>query len=156
VVTREQFARLPIQGVMAPRDGSGDLQLTRAADSRKVSGKLPDFLQPGGSFAHVVSGGGWKTSLTLVNVSDTNVTAHVRFFDDGGMPLSLSLTAAHSAPLNSAAFINVAMQPKAVSVIETEKPGEAVSGWADVYASGPLTGYAIFRQPLPGGHEAEG
>src|SRR5581483_10398008 len=44
-----------------------------------------------GSFAQVTSGGGWATTMTLINVSAATVNAQVNLYADTGSPLNLAV-----------------------------------------------------------------
>ena len=46
----------------------------------------------GGAMAHMASGGGWQTTLTLVNTGASAATAKLNFFGDNGSALSLPLS----------------------------------------------------------------
>jgi hypothetical protein len=110
-----------------------------------------------GSFAQIASGGGWKTTLTLVNSGATRVTGVVSFYGDSGSPLTLPLTFPQSGTTATSSFTTLSVEPNATFVVESESTASSVMvGWADVKSSGSLVGYSIFRQRLPGVPDSEG
>src|SRR5439155_4543248 len=44
-----------------------------------------------GTFSQIASGGGWNTSITLINLSAVAITAHVAFYSDTGTRIVLPL-----------------------------------------------------------------
>jgi hypothetical protein len=109
-----------------------------------------------GSFAQIASGGGWKTTITLVNSSTVAVTARVNFYADGGGPLSLPLVVSGGSQTTNS-FADLTIQPRGSSIVESEASTPSISvGWADLQASAPLSGYAIFRQRSAGVPDSEG
>ena len=108
-----------------------------------------------GSFAQIASGAGWKTTIVLVNLSSIAVSARVNFYGDSGNPLILPLVLADGSGTASSS-IDLSMQARGSAVLQTEASTSSVSlGWAEIEASGPLNGYAIFRQRLPGLPDSE-
>lgn len=112
------------------------------------------------SLSHIASGGGWTTVITLVNTAAVLNQLVVSLFADDGSPLNLSLT----ATLQGASQTSTTQQ-----VVETLNPnatlqismggvaGSTEVGSAQVYSTGSLSGYAIFRQtPQSGGQASEG
>jgi hypothetical protein len=107
-----------------------------------------------GSFAQIASGSGWQTELTLVNLSAAAVTGRIDFYGDAGNPLALPLTFPQSGLNTVATSVNLNLLPNQSLVIDSASASIAV-GWADVQATGPLTGYAVFRQLEAGTRDAE-
>jgi len=112
-----------------------------------------------GSFAQVASGGGWKTTITLINSGAVAVTGRVNFYTEGGNALVLPLTFPQTGSNLTSSFANLNIAPNGLLVLETENPNSstAVVGWADVQASAALTGYSIFRlRSSAGATDSEG
>jgi hypothetical protein len=112
-----------------------------------------------GSFAQVASGGGWKTSMTLVNLSPTNLaTASINFHANDGSPLPLPLSFPQSGATITDSSAKLTIPPMASIVVETEAATSSVSiGWADVQSSAAsLRGYAVFRLRSSGFPDLEG
>src|SRR5436309_3561826 len=108
-----------------------------------------------GSFAQIASGAGWKTTIVLVNLSSIAVSARVNFYGDSGNPLILPLVLADGSGTASSS-IDLSMQARGSAVLQSQASTSSVSlGWAEIEASGPLNGYAIFRQRLPGLPDSE-
>jgi hypothetical protein len=106
-----------------------------------------------GSIAHVTSGGGWKSTITLINTGSASEEAVVSFYDDNGNPLSLPVTYPQAPGLGGAptpalaSVLDRTVGPGAELLIETAGPDDqpTQAGWALVQASGSLTGYSLFR-----------
>jgi virginiamycin B lyase len=103
-----------------------------------------------GALAQIVAGGGWDTTITLVNLGSTVTSSRLAFYDDSGAPMTLNLTVTQNGvPENvSGAFVDRAINPNATVLISTS--GATASplsvGWGDLTSTGPLQGYAILRQ----------
>lgn len=109
-----------------------------------------------GSFAQVASGGGWKTSMTLINTSGATVNAQVNLYADGGTPLTLSLSFPQFSSSTSGSSVSLTLSPNDSIVITSA--GSATTtlvGWADVQATGPLGGYATYTSGSSGGPALE-
>jgi N-acyl-D-amino-acid deacylase len=110
-----------------------------------------------GSFAQVASGGGWKTSMTVMNLTAGTVNAQINFYSEDGSPMLLPLTLSQSGSTTTASSQTFSLGPNESYVIQTEAAGTAVKvGWADVQASGNLAGYSIFRYRSSGLPDSEG
>ena len=109
-----------------------------------------------GAFAQLASGGGWKTSITLVNLSSVRVTARINFYADNGTPLTLPLSVIQTGTNSTNSTVDATIEPNGTFVVESDAAASLVVGWADVQASGPLTGYAVFRFRTPGAPDSEG
>ena len=95
--------------------------------------------------------------MTLINLSSNIVNAQVRLYNEFGSDMVLPLTFPQSAVSTTSSTFNVTLRPGETIVAETEAPSTGVNvGWADVQASGPLAGYAVFRLRGPGGPDSEG
>jgi serine/threonine-protein kinase len=118
----------------------------------------PAGLQATGSMAHLTSGGGWQSAVTLVNTGNTAATARLDFFDNNGLGLQLPWTFPESffpqAPIQAASFETI-LNPTALTVLEiqqnsaaSEQPGSAL-----LSSDGSAGGFTIF-QYLPTGQQA--
>lgn len=115
--------------------------------------------QTTGSIAHFASGGGYKTSFTLVNTGTTAATAKLSFFDDNGaavtLPLSLPQT---STTLTSAPTFEQTIAAGATLIVESEGPSTlaGITGSAQLETSGNVSGFATFRRlPTEGTRQQE-
>lgn len=56
--------------------------------------RASDLVYPGGgALAEIVDGGGFQTTITLVNLDSLPAPYTLKFYDDNGNPLTLSTTA---------------------------------------------------------------
>lgn len=94
-----------------------------------------------GTFAHIAVGGGWHTTITLVNLLPSATTAQVTFFSDSGSAL---VVAAAGQTANSQYSMNIPATGSATLVLPDSGPN--VTGWAKVTASnsGVLRGQVDF------------
>jgi hypothetical protein len=112
------------------------------------------------SASQIASGGGWKTTLTLVNLLLTQNSIRVAFRGDDGRPLTLPLVVTQQAnsQASTASSVDRTLGPGATLLIESEaQPSSAtLVGWAEVIGSGQVAGFAVFRQRRPDGRDSEG
>jgi sugar lactone lactonase YvrE len=135
-------------------DASGNIIVSDLNNQRVRKLQNSGLVRVGG-FAQIASGGGWKTTMTLVNLSGSSVDARVSLYGNDGTPLTLPLTLPNSSVVASSASVTLA--PNNSVVIETESSSSSIAvGWANVEASAPLNGYAIFRSRTPGVPDSEG
>ena len=109
-----------------------------------------------GSMAHLASGGGWKTTVILLNNGAAQAQAQVSFFDDSGNPLTLPLTFPQGATIAtlSIATVNQTIPAGGELVIESQGPDSALTlGSAQLFTDGNIGGFIIFRYN-PTGQEA--
>jgi|GEM_PF-2178588 len=100
-------------------------------------------------FPHFTVGGGWKTSLYLVNAAVSDARIDLKFWSDGGTPLTLGLTTTLSGAVNtqSTAELTETIPHGATLLIESDGQGAAVStsGWAQLNSIGAVEGYGVFH-----------
>jgi uncharacterized protein (TIGR03118 family) len=119
--------------------GVGSLQLTIQQPS--VATPLARI----GGFAQLASGGGWKTTMTLINTSNTTVNAQINLYADNGTPLTLPLTFPEFGSSLGGSSVGVTLTPNDSVVIQTAASTSSINvGWADVSATGQLSGYLSF------------
>lgn len=119
----------------------------------------PGSLPRVGVLSQVASGGSWKTTISLLNVSGIAAQVHVRFVAEDGSDLDLPLTITQqgSSVTQAGGAVDTSLAPNATLLIESEAAVSTTSvGWADVQSSAALAGYAIFRQHGGDGHDSEG
>jgi hypothetical protein len=110
-----------------------------------------------GNLAQIASGGGWVTTITLINLSASSVPARIEFHDDNGQPLRLRLDYPQSGESSITSSEDPVIPPNGSVVIETgARTPATVVGWAHVESRLPLGGYAIFRFTSPGLPPSEG
>jgi hypothetical protein len=117
------------------------------------------------AFSHIAAGGGWATTITLVNTSAAPVPVTVAFHGDDGSELSLPATITQQGVTQTAAgtaSVNAVINPNASLLISlgdqigADQIPSTYTGWADVQSSGSVGGYAIFRSTPASGSPSEG
>jgi virginiamycin B lyase len=112
-----------------------------------------------GVLSHVAAGGGWDTTVTLVNPSSAPVPTRLAFYGDDGTALSLPLTVSNGGDSETVtgAILDQVIGPYATLLVDTgAQLASTVTGWADVTSTAALGGYAIFRQTPRTGAPSEG
>jgi hypothetical protein len=97
--------------------------------------------------AQVVDGGGWKTTFFVFNNDTAAHPYSISFTGENGAALTLSMA---DGTLSSSVSGTVAAN--ALAIIETSgaPSGTTAVGWAFVDADPNVTGFAVFRQQVPG------
>lgn len=101
--------------------------------------------------SHIVSGGGWKTIITLVNTGLAPISVTLQFRNDRGVPLDLPLALEEDIFFTErvGSQLTVSLAPYATGVVESEGPANSPTllGWADLTVPNPvtLTGSVRFR-----------
>jgi hypothetical protein len=149
----------PLRTSNAGAVGSAGNPITLTAVDGSVTVGTPPTLPTAGAFAHLASGGAWKTSLTLVNMTASPSPIRLRFWADDGNELILPLNSpqAGGPPSSNGSYLDWTIPALGSLVVETEAPaqGPILQGWAELQTAGDVTGFAIFRLRLPGGSENE-
>jgi hypothetical protein len=112
-----------------------------------------------GVLSHIAAGGGWDTTITLVNTSSSAVPTRLAFYADDGSALSLPLTVTQQGVSQgvTGSTLDRVIGPNTTLLVDTgTQLTSTVVGWADVTSVGPLGGYAIFRQTPQTGSPSEG
>lgn len=130
------------------------------ADFDKISLDASSNIISSSSVSQIASGGGWKTTLTIVNLSAGPNSLNVSFHGDDGSPLILPLvvTQQGSAQSTTDSSVNRTLGPGSTLLIESEGPlsSNILVGWAEVLSSAPVSGFSIFRQRGQDGRDSEG
>jgi hypothetical protein len=95
----------------------------------------------------LVDGGGWKTTFFLVNDDNTSHQYSISFYAESGSALALPLAnGSLSSDLTGVVAAN------GLEIIETagSPSGSVAVGWAFINADSHVTGFAVFRQQVPG------
>ena len=122
----------------------------------------PPLLTRVGVLSHVAAGGtigSWATVITLVNNSSSPrpVTVALHNEDGSAMTLPLTVTQGGASQSETTSSANATINPHATLLISMGSGMASTTvGWADVLSSGPLGGFAIFRQTPPTGSPSEG
>jgi hypothetical protein len=99
--------------------------------------------------SHIALGGGWTTTLTVVNLWSAPSPFQITFYDDNGLPLSVNTNSAQGVtPVYRSTVAVRASQRILISGDSTVK-----SGWAEVsydWATAVVGISAVFRQSIDG------
>ena len=100
-----------------------------------------------GSMAHLASGGGWDTTITLANAGTSSAQAQLDFFDNDGNPLFLPLTFVQTGATSTASSsVSQTIAPGATLVILTQGDNSVTQvGSAHLTTNGNVSGFAIFH-----------
>jgi hypothetical protein len=106
----------------------------------------PGALPRLGVIPQVATGGGWTTTIWLINRTSALVQTSLVFHGDNGAPLTLPLNVTQPGITEEAdvSTLNEVIAPNTTLVVATEAPATNVEGWADVLSNGALSGFAIF------------
>ena len=100
----------------------------------------------GGVLSQIADGGGWQTSITLVNLDTLSSFYILTIYGDNGQPLTLNTSAGQNSTFSGN------LSPGASVVIDTAGTAAAViQGWASLITNSTIGGSAIFRYSPPGG-----
>lgn len=106
-------------------------------------------------FPHMATGGGWETTLVLVNMGTRAVSFDQRFYDTQGRPMEVTFRAIPSGqPTTTARATGVLEAGSSFNVLLYDRGQPLQIGWSQlVYdsTSDRLGGYEIFRSFLGGG-----
>jgi hypothetical protein len=130
------------------------------ADFDKISLDATQTTTTSSSISQIASGAGWKTTMTIVNLSPGPNSISVNFRGDAGSPLILPVVVTQQGSTQSAttSSVNGTLGPGATLLIESEAPvsSNILVGWAEVLSSAPVSGFSIFRLRGQDGRDSEG
>lgn len=121
----------------------------RQSSAAPASGSNAVILAGDSVIPQMVDGGGWKTTLRLVNLSSHPVGFNVLFFSDSGTDMSLPI-------VDVGSVINLTVSLPVAGSVDVDSAGTDQSltqGWAYILPQTPgdsIGGFTIFRQRLPG------
>ncbi|MBI4890383.1 MAG: putative Ig domain-containing protein [Acidobacteria bacterium] len=116
-------------------------------------------LSRAGVLAQIATGGGWKTTMNLVNVQSSSTQVRVQFMaqDGSAMDLPYVVTQGGQSVTSVGSTVDRLLPANSSLLIETEAAVSTTRvGWAEVRSAAPVSGYAIFRQKGTDGRESEG
>ena len=99
----------------------------------------------GGTLAHIASGGGWQTLITLVNTGSSSSQAQLSFLDEQGNPMVLPLLFPQTGVVNTTSSVSQTLGAGASLLIQTQGLAAQV-GSARLTTTGPVSGFAIFQK----------
>ena len=121
--------------------------------------QVPNGDYMSGVFSHVAAGGGWKTSLYLVNPSFDSTTLTLTLHADQGLPAELPLRVIQGSTTSdiTASSTTLSLAPNETVLIESNRAVEiAWTGWVELVSKLGLAGYGVFHYTSPEGVESEG
>jgi hypothetical protein len=100
-----------------------------------------------GVISQIAAGGGWDSTIWLVNGAAVPVQTSVAFHGDDGGALSLPLTVTQPGYSQqvTTSTLQKTIAPNTMLVVATGTVSSTIQGWADVLANGALSGFAVFR-----------
>jgi hypothetical protein len=119
----------------------------------------PATLPFAGGFAHIASGGTWKTTFLVVNLSAAPAPVRLLFWDNDGNALSLPFASPQTGgPAGNGSSVEWTIPASGSLIVESEASptGPILQGWAELQTASDVTGYAIFRQQVEASRTAEG
>ncbi len=119
----------------------------------------PPSAMRSGVISQVASGGGWKTSIYLINNSVTAVPVTVQFWSNNGVALQLpvTLTQTSGVTVSTGSTVSGTIAPNDTLLIDSDTGASLeTTGWADISSIGNLTGYGVFHYTSPQGVQSEG
>ena len=100
-----------------------------------------------GVFPHLACGGGWSTSILLVNPTAAQLSVTLEIRSSGGARLDWHPDPAGGRyTLAPHGMLRIAVAPNQV---------EEATAWAEVFSTGPVTGHATFAYASPTGVRSE-
>lgn len=106
----------------------------------------------GGSIPHIVAGGGWQTTLILVNTARRPLEAQLSFWDGTGGPLLLPLVDEKSGLSRTAASVVETIPPGGTVTVTASDSGALKQGSAILSTSEGVGALAVIRYN-PSGQE---
>lgn len=91
-------------------------------------------------FSQLAGGGGWQTTLTLVNYSPQPVTCVTNFYSDIGSPLSVSFSQGSISTRT-----DTLQAGQSVHDQTTGSPPAVTEGWAQATCTGPVQASVLYR-----------
>jgi hypothetical protein len=122
-----------------------------APNGRFTTIPVVSIVDPGnGSMAHLAVGGGWTSTIQLINLANITAQAHLRFFDDNGAALMLPVTPSSSTA--GVASLDPVLEPNATLTLQSSGlDGSPVqTGSAQLTSDGSVTGFIRFSYGVRG------
>jgi hypothetical protein len=124
-----------------------DSASTTATQAFGLTVAAASALARAGVISQLAAGGGWDTTIWLINRTSAPVPARLVFHGDDGSPLTLPLTVTQPgfSQQVAASTLDQVIAPNTTLVVATVAAASTVQAWVDVLSSGPLSGFAVFR-----------
>ena len=104
------------------------------------------------SGAHLATGGGWESSIELINPTAVPATAHLRIYDDNGNTLAIPLVSVNSVINTTSSSLELLLNPRSVLILQSALPASqpVEQGSVEVTSDEGIGGFVIFRWTLTG------
>lgn len=132
----------------APAVGASEGAAATASQTSGPAANATASLVRVGTLSHIAAGDVWDTAISLINASYAPIGISLVFHANDGSALTLPLTVTQQGATQSVttATLNATINPETVLVVDAGNPSVPLAvGWADVLATGPVSGFAIFR-----------
>jgi hypothetical protein len=127
----------PVSSVTVDLTVSGAISGSGSVIWTDISGQLS--LNPVYYFPHLAFGGGWETTLTLLNYSPQAVSCTTAFLNDSGQPLTVPFADQNGAMRTDN------LQPGGSIHVQTQASDVSGSGWAYAQCTGPIKASLLYR-----------
>ena len=106
--------------------------------------------------AQLAAGGGWTTTITLMNTGSTAAHARLNFFGNDGNPLALPLAFPEDSSTSgvTASTLDQTLSPGGSTSIRAgapANPATAAVGWTQLLTDGAITAYSVFAYDFGAG-----
>lgn len=104
-------------------------------------------------FPHIAVGGGWRTTIVIVNIGTPATNFELRFYSETGQPLPVTFRNPPLGELITVTSVRGRLAPGASFQYELVDSGPVRTGWATLAYDSAQTrigGYATFRQTVTG------
>jgi hypothetical protein len=104
------------------------------------------------SGAHLATGGGWETSIELINPTGALATAYLRIYDDNGNALAIPLVSTDGTVNTTASGLDQLLPPNSVLILQSAASAAAPlqQGSVEVTSNTAIGGFVIFRWTVTG------
>lgn len=99
----------------------------------------------GGLMAHIASGGGWQTIITLVNTGASSTQAQLNFYDENGNPMTLPLLFPQTGATSNVSSVSQTLAAGSSLLLQTQGGASQQIGSAQLTTTGTVSGFAIFQ-----------
>jgi hypothetical protein len=111
-----------------------------------------------GVVAHMVSGGGWKTSVWVTTTGSSPVAARLLFHGEDGSALTLPLSVSQQSGgrFLTTSTVDAVLNPNSTALVTTQSTDANTSeGWVEILSSGAVNGYGTFSYAFSNGTTSE-
>jgi len=92
-------------------------------------------------FSQLAIGGGWQTTITLVNYSPQTTTCTTNFYSDGGTPLTMPFSSGSVSTRTDALAPGQVIHDQTMADLNAS----SVGGWAESTCTGPVQASLLYR-----------